>query len=278
MGIETPSANISRLPFEEGDGFYNVWKIVLPGKECILKEAKGNEADTYRFFFSEGTPFAPTLLGTAKVGEKEYILISYAPGENLCRCTRDNLNAALDTLIAMQQRWWNHPPFPAGSHYSQSLSGRTKRREYLNDAQLERAYDAFLDCYSAVNRTLCHDDLLPFNVLCQDDQAVFIDWEVGGILPYPVSLARLIAHGEEHEDAFFYMTKTDKCFAIDYYFEQFIKKMNISKSEYLRTMDLFLFYEYCEWVYVGNFYNETNTLRFQSYLQKAKQLASELGF
>ena len=66
----------------------------------------------------------------------------------------------------------------------------------------ERAYEQYLQIYSDVPRTLCHDDLLPFNVLCAKERAVIIDWEYAGILPYPTSLARLIAHCEEDESAF----------------------------------------------------------------------------
>lgn len=54
------------------------------------------------------------------------------------------------------------------------------------------------------------DDLLPFNVIVSDDRAVLIDWEYGGILPYPSSFARLIAHGEEAEDSLFHMTREDR--------------------------------------------------------------------
>jgi len=107
---------------------------------------------------------------------------------------------------------------------------------------------------------------------------VFIDWEVGGILPYPTSLARLIAHGEDAEDALCYMRETDKNFAIDYYFDKFIKGKGIDYSAYRHSLDLFIFYEYCEWVYLGNKHNCTDSERYQKYFKKAINLAVSLGF
>ena len=126
-----------------------------------------------------------------------------------------------------------------------------------------------LRLYSLTPRTLCHDDLLPFNVLISSEKAVLIDWEYAGILPYPSSLARLIAHGEEDPAAFFCMTAVDKSFAIDYYFEHLIKSKDISYADYRRTLDYFLLYEYCEWIMLGIKYGDTSSERYQKYLAKA---------
>lgn len=278
MGVTVTPDRIERFPYEEDDGLYNVWKIDACESRIVLKEAKDYELDTYQTFFSEKCTYAPKLLGSARAGEKDYLLMEYVPGENLRHCTREKLTSTLDSLIAMQKTWWQHPTPEHGYHFTQSLSGREKRSHYLKDVQLEKAYSAYLKEYRSVPQTLCHDDLLPFNVLCDGKHAVFIDWEAGGILPYLTSLARLIAHGEESEDAFFYMKEADKAFAVNYYYTHFIQDMGIPYGQYQSDFRLFLFYEYCEWVYVGNKYNETATPRFQSYYQKAKQLASELGF
>ena len=259
---------------EDGDE-YNVWKI---NDTLVLKEAKGLESITYRIFFTLNDLFAPRLLGSVKIGEREYILIEYVAGEDLCHCHREALQLTLDSLITMQRKWWQAPEPADGFHFTQSVSGREKRLNYLKDSQLEAAYRKYLQIYQTVPRTLCHDDLLPFNVICCNDRAVFIDWEYGGILPYLSSLTRLIAHCDETEDALFYMTEEDRTFAIEYFFEHFVKETGISKDEYLQTMRYFLFYEYCEWVYVGNYYNQTNTARYQSYYQKAKSIATQLGY
>ena len=139
---------------------------------------------------------------------------------------------------------------------------------------MERVYDAYLEAYVSMPGSLCHDDLLPFNVLVNDDRAVLIDWEYAGILPYATSLARLIAHCEEDENAFFFMKNVDKAFAIDYYFEHLAFPMGISREVFDRHLQLCLFYDYCEWVYVGNRYGNTDSQRFRDYLLKAKAFAA----
>lgn len=276
MGISFTS--VTQFQNAEDGEFYNAWKIIADGKTMVLKRAKGHEPDTYQTFFSVPCTYAPRLYGTARYEDADYLLIEYIPGDDLRRCDRERLTVVLDSLIAMQRDWWEHPAPGKGFHYAQSLPGRENRRNFLKDPQLEAAYDAFLRGYSTVPRTLCHDDLLPFNVICNGGRAVFIDWEYGGILPYLTSLVRLIAHGEDTEDAFFYMTETDKAFAAAYYYDNFVGEMGISYDNYRRSLGLFLFYEYCEWVYVGNKYNDTTMPRYRSYFQKAKQLAAELGY
>ena len=101
--------------------------------------------------------------------------------------------------------------------------------------------------------------------------ATLIDWETAGILPYPTSLTRLIAHGEENESAFFHMTEDDKAFAADYYCEHLLRDKGISYQSYRRSMDLFLLYEYCEWIMLGNKYTDGDMVRYHQYLQKAKK-------
>ena len=204
-----------------------------------------------------------------------YLLLEFIPGHDLMRAEREDLRLVLDALIQLQRRFC-HSEDPLRS-FEASLEGRKNRRNYLRENCLERVYDAYLQAYLRMFRTLCHDDLLPFNVLVCDQRAVMIDWEHAGILPYPTSVARLIAHGEEDENAFFYLKSSDKQFVIDYYYDNFVKEMGISRDEYDWHMNLCLFYEYCEWVYVGNRYGNTNSQRFLHYTQKAMQMAEVLS-
>ena len=72
------------------------------------------------------------------------------------------------------------------------------------------------------------------------------------------------------------MSNSDKCYAIDYYYENLLKKNGISYTDWLDTLEYFLFYEYCEWVYVGNKYNVTDGEYFKKYLPIAKQQANKI--
>lgn len=203
--------------------------------------------------------------------------MEYVDGENLCKCNRKKLTLALNALISLQRKTWNNHSLAAyGYSFEKSLRSREHRGKYLNDMLLEEAYEKFMQMYPTVPRALCHDDLLPFNVIASDHRAVLIDWEYGGILPYPTAFARLIAHGEDTEDALFFMTPEDRTFAIDYYYDNFLKEMGITYPEWRNTLEYFLFYEYCEWVFVGNKHNAQNSAFYKKYLPIAKLQAQKI--
>ena len=256
---------------EDGEA-YDVWKIVLDSQSYVLKRAKQYEIEVYSAFFKDTISGTPRLFGTCCVDEENYILMEYVNGNDMRKCNRDSLKKTLDALIELQQQYWEDKTRASvGYSYEKSLEQRINRGKYLNDANLENAYGIFLSEYQALPRTLCHDDLLPFNVLTNENSAVIIDWEYAGILPYPVSIARLIAHGEEDDSAFFYMKKEDRQFAIDYYYENLIKHKDITYTDYRRSLDLFLFYEYCEWIMLGVKYADADMKRYEHYLKKAKR-------
>ena len=257
---------------EDGEA-YDVWKVETAEAILVLKRAKGPEAEIYRTFLKEERLAVPRFLGQVADGKENYLLISFVEGMDLRRCERVSLRATLDALISLQERYWETSDFRnVGLCFEKSLVGRRERGQYLNDAVLEQAYARYLARYCAIPRTLCHDDLLPFNVLVTDGRAVIIDWECAGILPYLSSFARLIAHTTEEADAFFYMREADKEDAVAYYYDCFVKKKGIPYTEYRRDLDLFLFYEYCEWIMLGNKYGDLTSVRYKQYLERAHGL------
>ena len=270
-------ATITQLKHEEDDAPYQVWRIDTDNTSYILKEAKGNETEIYQSILAEIKGSAPALYQVIAIEETTYLLIEYIEGENLCKCNRKKITCALDALISLQRNTWKCECFDhLGYSFEKSLVGRQNRGIYLHDSLLEDAYEKFLGVYQTVPRALCHDDLLPFNVIASDQKAVLIDWEYGGILPYPTSFARLIAHVEENADALFYMTQADKAFAVNYYYDRLLKEKGISYLEWLHTLEYFLFYEYCEWVFVGNKYDATDGKYYKKYLPVAKRQAAKL--
>lgn len=259
------------LSVEDGSE-YAVWLISDGDAKYVLKRAKAREIEVYSGFFRNGILGAPHFYESVIFEGDDYFLMECVDGKDLCRADRKSITKALDALISLQEAFWNNTSCAdCGHSFEKSLKGRIDRGNYLDDPILEGYYSRFLETYKRVPRTLCHDDLLPFNVLVGDDKACLIDWEYGGILPYPVSIARLIAHGEENEEALFYMSNEDKSFAIDYYFDHLIKEKGIDYKEYRQTVDLFLLYEYCEWIMLGNKYEDGN----RQMLEKYKKIACE---
>lgn len=277
-GITDAPLRICPFLREEDETEYEAWKVSAGDRDYVLKKAKERELSVYAGFFSGDIQGAPRLLANTRWEDQDYFLMEYVQGRDLTRCDRNSLRLALDALIALQDRFWadrNHDG--AGVSFAESREGRRRRGKYLNDPVLEQAYGKFLSLYEDLPRTLCHDDLLPFNVLVSADRATIIDWECAGMLPYPTSLARLLAHGTEDEDAFFYMTDGDRAFAIDYYYDRLLREKGISYADYRRTLDYFLLYEYCEWIMLGNRYPDANMERFHFYLEKARAHVAKRG-
>lgn len=272
MDFTEKPVSVSPFSHEEGDGNYDVFRIDYPGSVYVLKRAKGMEKALYTNFFSQKCRFAPAFIGSTSFDGTDYLLLEYIPGHNLMKCTREDLILTLDAMIMMQAKYWGH------QKATSALDSRENRRNYLPSSSLKNAYDAYLDDCRQIPATLCHDDLLPFNVIISTGRAIFIDWEVGGILPYTASLARLIAHTEEDDDALFFMTESDREFAINYYFDYFIKGGEVPYDSYRRSLDLAIFYEYCEWIYVGNKFADTSSERYKKYLKLANEAAKQLGF
>ena len=257
---------------EEDGEEYSVWKLTAGERTYVLKEAKEYEQAVYTTFLSGENGFAPRLYGVTEQAGKAYLLMEYIPGEDLRCCTREKLQKALDALIAMQKAWWERPGFEDSAYsVEKARPGRIRRGQDLGDAQLEKVYEGYLVLYYSLPRTLCHEDLLPFNLLITGEKAVLIDWEYAGMQPYLSSLARLIAHGEEAEDAFFHMRSIDRDFAIDYYYSNLVQEKGIPYADYRTALDYFLLYEYCEWIMLGVRYGDTSSERYLRYLALARE-------
>ena len=257
---------------EEDDNEYQVWKLTANSASLVLKKTNRREQETYLGFFSDGGP-APKVHGFYK----DWILMEYISGHTLSRCCRDDLILALDALIGSQRKYWNRNDLShIGYSFDQCYPNRAKRLVYMED--LKDCYHAYLEAFQTVPRTLCNDDLLPFNIVISGDRAVFLDWELGGILPYPCALARMVAYGEEDENALFYMKREDQIFAVEYYYEHLIRDMGISYDEYIRTMKLFFFKEYSEWIYCAGLSGDRSGEYYQMYAPLARKLAAELGY
>lgn len=105
----TEQAVATQLKHVEDDEPYQVWKIDTDTTRYILKEAKENEAETYRLILSElQDDCIPILYETICAEGKTYLLMEYVDGENLCKCDRAKLTLALDALISLQKKTWNN--------------------------------------------------------------------------------------------------------------------------------------------------------------------------
>ena len=271
MGI-VPPYQYSPLQWEEGVTDYDAFRV-QDRRTYVLKKSSEQECTVYETFLGSMGRIAPRLYKSAEVEGETYLLLEYVPGEKLCKCTRPALTAALDTLIRLQDQYWERRDLESfGYGYPASLKDCQDRAACLNVPDLEAAYPVFLDLYASVPRTLC-PDLRPSNILMQRDRAVLTDWAYAGILPYPTALARLIAHGEEDKNAAFSLSPLDREFAIHYFFTHFTLDKGIPYEEYRRTLDYFLLDEYCVRLMQED---RSSAYRFRRHLTRITEFAKRL--
>lgn len=274
------SPSVQRItPFcrEEDHTPYEVWKVETDIGIYVLKKTTSEEQTAYETFLQD-CPYAPRVYGFSRHQNELYMLMEYVPGETLSQCSRQKLTLALDALIAGQEQYWENSTLKdVGYSYRQGYAERKKRLARLASMdELSRCYAAYLEEYAQLPRTLCNDDMLPFNLVVGADRAVILDWEYAGILPYPGPLARFLAFGEENPNSLFQMTPEDKAFALEYYYENLIRSKGISKAAYERTMKLFFFAEYCEWVCLAVSSGDFTSPKYKKYAPLAQKLAREL--
>ena len=270
---EKVSFELECFPFEESKGFYkNIYKIITHSKTYVLKKAKSYELDIYKN--TTGLPSIPKFYGSYRYYGHDYILFEFVKGHNVMKMDRNILIKVVDAIIAIQDKCWMKKE-TFGQPLESAIESRYKRLSYLPD-ELKETYEEYIDCFKKTPVTFSHEDLLPFNVLINDKDVSFIDLEIGGVLPYPTMLARLIAHTNEDKKAMFYLSKEDYQFAIEYYYSNFIKNKGISYDEYIKTINLFIFNELIEWIYVYKKYNYSTNNFYNGYYQKALQKIEEL--
>ena len=274
---DADTARITAFTSSEDGAEYAVWRIDGGKTTTVLKRAKAYEIACYETFFRDPTPYVPAFLGSARIDDSSWFITEYCEGTDLCRCDRARLSRVLDALIGLQDAFWQRESlYDRCVTMERAQKAVEDRGRFLGSERLARVYAAFERVFRETPRTLCHDDLLPLNVLANETRAVLIDWEYGGVLPYAGAFARLIAHGREDENAFFYLTQADRAFAIEYYYERLLKPHGVSYADYRRTLDYFLFYEYCEWIMLGNRCDSRDDERFGYYVDLANRMADRL--
>ncbi|MBR0436732.1 MAG: aminoglycoside phosphotransferase family protein [Clostridia bacterium] len=267
--------DVSQIPYEECDGFYSVWKITdARGSYLLKRTASETELAIYRKLRNR-IDALPTFYGATEYRGNPYLLLEFVEGHNLMQATRDDLRRVLDAIIRMQDMFWESRQ-RIGEPFSAALQSCLNRKVYLKETVLIDAFTRFEAMYRTLPRTLCHNDFLPFNVIVGTERTAFIDWEYGGILPYPAMLARLLAHASEHGETPFFMTQQDRDFAIETYYDRLIHKKGISRADYLAAMNAFLFYESLEWVYVYRKYNKPPDALYDFALRQSHDIAEKL--
>lgn len=268
--------------FCEDDGDYqrkyNVYKLTVDGKPFVLKKSDEKEAAIYRSFL-QGRGFGvPEYFGSVEQGGILWLLMEHIDGPDLRKFTREMALACAETLSQIQNACWNSP---VGDGRFQRYWKRINRRaECLKDyPELAEAYKLFLARQKDCPRTLCSGDFLQCNGLLRDGRAYMIDWAFGGIMPYALDIARLIAHGSEKPEPHgfpFYMDAELRSIFVRAHYERLEQKPDW--EQYIRDIKLAALNEYVEFMEVLINDPETSREEIESnfYCRRARETAQSI--
>ena len=230
------------------DKIYNVYRIKKQGKYYILKQLEERRFDKEKYdTYFAGKGFAvPELYENVSVDGKDYVLMELIEGSDARGCSVETAVEIGKELGRIQ------------NHYLTN-GGYTETAEYYWNRYLEKYYvklkEKFPDIdgvwektksrFFEVPQTLIHDDLLPINVLIGEDNPWIIDWEIAGIYPYFLDLARF-AYVFCSIDNQNFLSKESADAFIDAYYEEMKENtvFNIDRKQFLYDVAISAFYQY----------------------------------
>lgn len=257
---------------------YNVYRITVGGRVCVLKKSDNREITLYRDFL-QGRCFAvPEFLGSVAHEGSVWLLMECIEGPDLRRFDREKALACVETLAQVQNAYWDSS-LDAGrfQRYRERVS---RRPACLKDyPELAAAYRLFLARQEECPRALCSGDFLQCNGILRNGKAYMIDWGFGGILPYALDIARLIAHGSERPEPGifpFYMDGELRSVFVRAHYDRLERRPDWER--YLQDIKLAALNEYVEFLEVQ--INDPETSREEMergfYYRRARETAEQI--
>lgn len=257
---------------------YNVYQLTAGGKPFVLKKSDSCEASIYRDFLRGNGFTVPEYIGSIAHGSEIWLLMEHIDGPDLRKFTTEMAFAAAETLSQIQNTYWNSPI--ADGRFQRYWERISKRAECLKEyPEFSAAYNLFLERQKSIPRTLCSGDFLPCNGIFHAGRVYMIDWGFGGIMPYALDIARLIAHGTEEPEpgAFpFRMDAELRSAFVRAHYERLARKP--PWEQYLMDIKLAALNEYAEFLEVLINDPETSPKEIKSnfYYRRAEETAKAL--
>lgn len=255
---------------------YNVYKVAVNGQEQVLKRSERREIDVYRSYLAGRGFHVPEFYGYAMYDGHPWILLEYVAGPDLRDFTDGIALAAADSVTAVMNAYWESGQ--EDGRFETYWERIGQRAQCLaGEPEIRKAYEQFLERQRSCPRTLCSGDFLQFNAIDRGGEVFMIDWAFGGIMPYSLDVARMIAHGSEDRRAFpFYMTDRHRELYVQAVYEKLVRKPDWQR--YLLDVRLAVLNEFVEFIeWELNHPSEERDQVFDFYYSRAKALARELN-
>lgn len=226
---------------------YDVYRILCKEGRYVLKRDRdtGEEARILCQYLTDADFSVPRFCGEVCDAGECWLVTEEASGRDLRDMTDAACVAAAKAIASIHNRYWDSPRAARFDRYR----NRIERRAAFFEAQsaIGRAYALFVRRQEELPCTLCHGDLLPWNMLWDGRTVTLLDWENGGILPYTLDAARFFAHATEDRRLFpFYMTDAQKRLFVQTYTASL--RRPIERTVFERDLDLAVLNEYCEFI------------------------------
>lgn len=199
--------------------------------------------------------------------------MEYVAGRDLRRFDSEMALGSALTLASVQNAYWESRIQDGRfERYWERINRRAKC--LAGEPELAEAYGVFLERQKSCPRTLSNGDFLQFNGIWHAGRVCMIDWGFGGIMPYALDAARLIAHGAEKptEGGFpFYMDQELRKTFLRAHYEQLEQKPGWGR--YLMDIKLAALNEYVE--FLEEDLNDPQMSREEIYKDSYYKLARE---
>ena len=230
------------------DKIYNVYLIKTQDETSIIKQLEERRFDKTKYdTYFAGKGFAvPEIFDNVSVDGKDYVRMQFIEGEDARNCTQEDAAKIGQELGKIQSFYLTD-------------GGHTESAEYYWNRYLEKYYEKLKVFFDDIDdvwektkqrfyeapQTLIHDDLLPINVLIGEDKPWIIDWEIAGIYPYFLDLARFAYVFCSINNQFFISETSAKAFTEAYY-EELNKNasFDVDKKQFLYDVTISAFYQY----------------------------------
>lgn len=251
---------------EDGVRKFDTYYVSTPKSEFVMKQVDAQELFNYTHYLENTDLPVPKLLGHIQTDER-WILIEKIDGPDLAEMTDELAVSAAISLSRIQNTFWQKSGDT--ERFNAYWKRILKRAQYVAEDELLRsAYQKFLDRQLECPRTLSLGDCLPENLISRNGTVFLIDWGFGGIMPYSLDVARLIAHGSEERKPFpYFITEGQKKLFLDTLYAHLTIKPE--KNVFLNDVRLALLNEYVEFM-------EADEDMDGWYALHAKQVAQEI--
>ncbi|MGY3751070.1 aminoglycoside phosphotransferase family protein [Vagococcus acidifermentans] len=189
---------------------YNVFLLVTTeNKKFILKKITRNEYSLNRILQKHNQfRIMPAIRQTAKDSEGNWWMTTdYVAGDNLSILNPAAAELLGEALAELVSYFWSNPQ-PL-KNISPSIDDQIAAKERFlckieKNTVMHEAYLTYIQRFVDSPKSLCHDDLLPINVLYDNkhNNVKIIDWEHGRLSSYISDTARFATFYNKDRDKF----------------------------------------------------------------------------